>query len=316
LKPIARSRAAPADAPEEGVYQPDLLADDEPRYLRRQKPMEIRRRKFSGDSWSLVRRVLLSVAVGVAAVAAAFFTGKFLLYSPHVLLTKPEQIEVLGAHNVPREAIAGLFSDDYGRSVLQVPLERRRRTVEELPWVEQAGVRRILPDRIRVEIVERTPVALLRNGSDLGLIDAHGVILDRPEGQEFSFAIVTGISENLPRSEREARMRIYQEFLNDVDQVKPGFSERVSEVDLSNPKDLVTVMSGLAGSGSDPQAVTVHFGQGDFTNKFRMLSEKFAAWQASNGRIVSVDLQYARQIILNPETGGKAGRAPARGNTR
>ena len=37
--------AAAADA---DSYRPELLGEDEPRYLRRQKPVEIRRKKFGG----------------------------------------------------------------------------------------------------------------------------------------------------------------------------------------------------------------------------------------------------------------------------
>jgi hypothetical protein len=75
----------------------------------------------------------------------------------------------------------------------------------------------------------------------------------------------------------------------------------VSEVDLANPKDLRAVMTGIA-SATDTQAVTIHFGSGDFTGKYRMVVENFAQWQASNGRVHSIDLQYAKQVVLNPET--------------
>jgi cell division protein FtsQ len=96
-------------------------------------------------------------------------------------------------------------------------------------------------------------------------------------------------------------MQIYQEFMKDIDLVRSGSSDRVSEVDLANPKDLRAVMTGIA-SPSDPQALTIHFGQGDFTGKYRMVVENFAQWQASNGRVQSIDLQYAKQVVLNPET--------------
>ena len=36
----------------------DALAEEEPKYLRRQKPVEIRKRKFSRKSWPLYRRML------------------------------------------------------------------------------------------------------------------------------------------------------------------------------------------------------------------------------------------------------------------
>ena len=168
-----------------------------------------------------------------------------------MLLVKPDQIEVNGNHIVAREAVQKLFSRDRGLSLLKIPLDKRRMEIEELPWVEEASVQRILPNRVRVFITERTPIAFFRNGTELTLVDAHGVLLDRPEGEDFHFPIVTGLSESLPREERERRMQTYQEFMKDVDLVKPGSSDQISELDLSNPRDLRVVM---AGSGGSPRA--------------------------------------------------------------
>jgi len=297
MKTISRGASA-ADAE---TYRPELLGDDEPRYLRRQKPVEIRRKKFAGRSWPFYRRVLFLGVVGIASVSATIVAGRFLLYGPQMLLVKPEQIEVTGNHIVSSDAVLQQFVHDRGRSVLRIPLDVRRGALEEISWVESATVQRILPNRIRVNLTERTPIAFLRNGTELALIDAHGVILDRPRGEDLQFPIVTGLSENMPREERGKRMQIYQEYMKDIDLVRSGSADRVSEVDLANPKDLRVVMTGIA-SASDPQALTIHFGTGDFTGKYRMVVENFAQWQASNGRVHSIDLQYAKQVVLNPDT--------------
>jgi cell division protein FtsQ len=297
VKSISRSSAA-ADAES---YRPELLGDEEPRYLRRQKPVEIRRKKFGGRSWPFYRRVLFCGVVGIAGISAAWTAGRFLLYGHPMLLVKPEQIEVNGNHIVSREAVLQQFVRDRGRSVLRVPLDSRRTALEEISWIESAMVQRILPNRIRVDLTERTPIAFLRNGTELALIDAHGVVLDRPHGEDLQFPIVTGLSENMPREERGKRMQTYQEFLKDIDLVRSGSSDRVSEIDLANPKDLRAVMTGIA-NPTDPQALTIHFGASDFTGKYRMVVENFAQWQASNGRVHSIDLQYAKQVVLNPDT--------------
>jgi cell division protein FtsQ len=296
MKTISRG----ASAVDAETYRPELLGDEEPRYLRRQKPVEIRRKKFGGRSWPFYRRVLFMAVVGIAGVSGAVVAGRFLLYAPQMLLVKPEQIEVTGNHIVSREAVLQQFVHDRGRSVLRIPLDARRGALEEISWVESAAVQRILPNRIRVELTERTPIAFLRNGSEVALIDGHGVILDRPRGEDLQFPIVTGLSENMPREERGRRMQVYQEFMKDIDLVRSGSSDRVSEVDLANPRDLRAVMTGVASAG-DSQALTIHFGSGDFTGKFRMVVENFAQWQASNGRVQSIDLQYAKQVVLNPE---------------
>src|SRR2546422_7736908 len=80
-------------------------------------------------------------------------------------------------------------------------------------------------------------------------------------------------------------------------------------IDLSNPKDLRVVMTGLA-SAVDSQAVTIHFGSSDFTGKYKMLVDNFTQWQANAGHVQSIDLQYSRQVVVNPD--GNAGTAAAK----
>jgi cell division protein FtsQ len=305
VKAIQRNASAAAEA---DSYRPEMMADDEPRYLRRQKPVEIRRKKFSGRGWPFYRRVLVLSFAGVAGVTAAAYGVQFLLYSPGMLL-KPDQIELRGSRIVSREAVLQQFIHDRNRSVLRVPLDARRSQLEQIPWVESASVQRILPNRLRVELTERTPVAFARNGTELALIDAHGVILDRPRGEDLHFPVVTGVSEELPRDQREKRMQTFEEFMRNIELVRGGSSDRVSEVDLSNPKDLRVVMTGLA-SANDAQAVTIHFGSSEFSGKYKMLVDNFSQWQANAGRVQSIDLQYSRQVVVNPDA--SAGTAAAR----
>jgi cell division protein FtsQ len=290
-----------ATASEADSYRPELIADDEPRYLRRQRPVEIRRKKFAGRGWPFYRRVLVVGLGGIVVLTVAVYGTRFLLYSPTMLLLKPDQIELNGNHIVAREAVLQQFVSDRNRSVLRVPLDARRSGIEAISWVESASVQRILPNRIRVELTERTPIAFARNGNELALIDVHGVILDRPQGEDLQFPIVSGVSEEWSRDQREKRMQIYQEFMRDVDLVRAGSSDRVSELDLENPKDLRVVMTGLAGP-TDAQAVTIHFGSGEFTGKYKMLVDNFSQWQANTGRVQSIDLQYLRQVVVNPDT--------------
>lgn len=303
LKPIARRSPAAADSTDR--YQPELLADEEPRYLRRQKPVEIRRKKLAGRGWAFYRRLLLFALVGLLVVTASVYGMRFLLYSPSMLLLKPEQIEINGHHMVAREVVLQQFVRDRDRSVLRISLDQRRAEIERLPWVESATVERVLPNRVRVDLIERTPIAFVRNGSEVALIDAHGIILDRPQDENFRFPVVSGVSEDVPSDQREKRMQLYQDFIKGIELVRGGASQTVSEADLSNAKDLRVVMTGLAGP-TDAQAVAIHFGSSDFSAKYKMLVDNFSQWQASAGRVQSIDLQYSRQVVVNPEASSGA----------
>jgi cell division protein FtsQ len=281
------------------VYPPEALADEEPRYLRRQKPLEIRRRKF-GRNWPAYRRWLLAGAGILAGGWLVYGGARFFLFSPRVALASEDQIEVTGNRYVSRAIVTEKFAPDFGRSVLQVPLEARRASLEAIPWVEQASVERALPNRLRVELTERVPVAFLRTGNQLVLVDESGVILDRPLEGDFHFPVATGFDETMPRPDRQKRMRLFVEFMNEIDLSHPGASDQVSEVNVADAQDLRAALAGLPGL-EDQAPIQVHFGDADFGTKYRLLLENIGQWRASAGRLESVDLRFARQVVVNPE---------------
>jgi cell division protein FtsQ len=280
----------------------DALAEEEPKYLRRQKPVEIRKRKFSRKAWPLYRRVLVG---GIAALAAGFvlyLAGQYFLFSPSVMIERADQIEVRGNRFVSPEAIVEKFSADMHRSAVRVPLGERRKALESLPWVEHAHVQRVMPNRIRVEITERTPVAFLRGANDLSLMDIYGMILERPVAGEFRLPVVSGVGESMPRDMREQRMRLFVQFMTEIEHARPGADDHISEADLSDGNDVRVTLTGLGAVASNASPMFVHFGDSDFANRYRLLAENVDQWRASAGRVDSVDLRFARQVVVNPET--------------
>lgn len=290
------------------AYPQEVLAEEEPRYLRRQKPVEIRRRKFGKKAWKTYLRVSLMVAASGALAGALYATGRFLLASPEMSLIHPDQVTLTGNHFVARESILEMFSADRGRSILRVPLALRRTQLESLPWIESATVRRALPNRVQVEIVERVPIAFLREDGELSLIDLHGVILDKPLEGNFHFPVVTGIHAGLPLDERERRMQLFSGFLQQIDAARTGAGEQVSEVDLSDPRNVKATLSGLPGEGvawtASDGPLLVYFGDRDFQSKFQTLLDQIGQWRATARHIELVDLRFNGEVVVNPDTSG------------
>ena len=256
-------------------------------------------------------------AAGMAGAGLAYAFGHFLLTSPEMSLIHPEQVELGGNHNVSRASVLEVFRADRGHSVLRIPLSERRREIESIPWVEQAVVRRALPNTLQVEILERTPIAFLRDGGDMALVDVHGVILDRPLQGRFHFPVVTGINAEMPIDEREERMQLFSNFLQQLQSARAGAVEEVSEVDLSDGHDLRASLTGWQASlssGGDARAsgsseswgdaeapILVHFGDSDFETKYETLIDKMAQWRATAGRVESVDLRFDGQAVVNSD---------------
>ncbi len=295
------------------AYPQEVLADEEPKYLRRQKPLEIKRRKFGKKAWKTYLRVTFWIVIALAAAAASYVLGHYLLASPEMALIHSDQVQVKDNQYVPKGRILEIFAADRNRSVLRIPLDERRRQIETIPWVEQATVRRALPNRIEVEIVERTPIAFLREGSDLALVDAHGVILDRPLKANFHFPVVTGIGADMPIEDRELRMQMFAGFTQQVEAARAGSMEQVSEVDLIEAKDLRATISGLqvtntsgSATGSDAWGnadapIVVHFGDSDFQSKYLTVLNDIGQWRAAAGRVESVDLRFNGEAVVNPD---------------
>jgi cell division protein FtsQ len=260
-------------------------------------------------------RVALWSAAGLAAAIAAYACGEFLLTSPEMALIHPEQVQITeapGPHYVSRASILEIFAADRGKSLLRVPLAARRRQIESIPWVEQATVRRALPNTIEVEITERTPIAFLRQGSDMDLIDVHGVILDRPVEGDFDFPVVSGVPADMSPDDRQQRLQLFSRFLRQVEAARPGASRQISEVDLSDLTDLRATISGLQGgaAGQSDSPLLVHFGDGDFQTKYANLVDNFATWRATAGRLESLDLRFNGEAVGNPDTAAPS-RPPA-----
>jgi cell division protein FtsQ len=277
-----------------------VLADEEPRYLRRQKPVEVRKKSVMRRLREDVLPWLKLATLAGAALAVAIVAGRFLLYSPSLQLTDPAQVEVVGNQYVSRDSVVALFSPDRNRSLLRVPLDARRAEIERIPWVESARVQRLFPDRLRVEITERRPVVFLRTGSELALMDAQGMILERPTQGDFRLPVVSGLGEAVPLAERAGRMRMFRKFLGEIEGVRAGSSDLLSEVDLASAEDLRAMIVPPAGNAG-AQAVLVHFGSSEFGPRFRLLLDNFAQWQAQAGHIASIDLRFKKQVVVNRE---------------
>ncbi|WP_348268518.1 FtsQ-type POTRA domain-containing protein [Edaphobacter paludis] len=267
---------------------------------RRQRGVQLRFR------WGLPKTKWSRIAAGAAlALLAGLCFGALLLvrdsvmHDPRFFIQSASSIEIQGNVHLTRDELVNIFGEDVERNIFYVSLAQRRAHLQQLPWVEHATVMRLLPNRLRVSIVERTPVAFVRQGSQIGLVDASGVLLDMPQHGDahYSFPVVTGIAAADPLSTRAARMKIFEQFTSDLDSSGEKISQKLSEVDLSNPEDVKALIP------DDGKDVLVHFGDTDFLNRYRKFEEHLAEWRTQYPTLSSVDMRYERQVVLEMQPG-------------
>lgn len=282
--------------------------------LRSRRRAPVRKGVLPAWTKSRVGRIILLctlILILVALAAAAFAVRSFFEHDPRFRIETSDSIQTTGNSQLTRDQLLSVFGADIGRNIFFVPLAQRRAQLEQIPWVEHATVMRILPNQLRVTVRERTPIAFVRIGSQIKLIDAAGVILDMPPAmmaaRHFSFPVVTGISAADPLSTRAVRMQLYQKFVMALDSTGKHISASVSEVNLSDPEDLRAT---IPVKSSD---LLLLFGNANFLARYQIFQSHLSAWEQQYPRLASVDLRYDSEVVLKMAPDVVA--APAKGAT-
>jgi cell division protein FtsQ len=274
--------------------------DEESRFLRTEKRIPVRRGAIAKKTASRLKTALMLAVVCALAGGVAWAGHDYGVHSRRFLLASSDNIDIAGVHNASRKQVIEIAGADIGRNVFSVPLDERRIQLEKIPWVESAAVMRLLPDRISVDITERTPVAFVQIGSKINLIDAGGVVLGPPANRQakYSFPVIHGITETEPLPTRAAVMQIYNRL---VSELAPGnYTPQLSEVDLSDPEDVKATINDAGGT------VLIHLGSSDFLDRYKLFAAHIGEWRQQFQKVQSVDLRYEGQIVVNPD-GEKSG---------
>ena len=145
------------------------------------------------------RRLQRLVDVGlVLAVAAGFVLA---LRTP---LLDVDAVQVTGNERTPAEAVVAASGIGTGDQLVDLDLGKAGQSVADLPWVREAHLHRGIDGSVTVEVVERTPVAVVGEGADALLVDAEGRALGPAFGDpSHTAALITieGVGEGLDPGE-------------------------------------------------------------------------------------------------------------------
>jgi cell division protein FtsQ len=251
-------------------------------------------------------RVLL--ASGVVLVLGAATVGviavkNLLERDGRFRISGTANIQAIGLSHVARADILPIFGEDIGKNIFFIHLSERRKQLEQIPWIEKATVMRILPDQIRVSVVERKPIAFVREGQQIELVDGDGVLLTMsPKAMtqhHYSFPVVTGIDPRDAAASRKARMAVYRRLIDELDSNGQHLSRQISEIDLTDPEDARVLME------DDP--TLLHFGDQQFLARYQRYKAHIAEWRQQYPQLSAIDLRYDSQVVLKMAPGSSAG---------
>jgi cell division protein FtsQ len=276
----------------------DLDVDEESPFLRGQKRVSARRSSLPRKTASRLLWACIAVAILCVAAIAAAGLYEYGERSWRFRVDSSDNIEIIGMQNVTKAQIMEVMGADIGRNIFFVPLAQQKAQLEQIPWVESASVMRFVPNRLKVEIHERTPVAFARVGPRISLIDAGGTLMELPPKHKYSFPVILGMNPGEPLSTRAPRMKAYNELVRDLDSSGARYSQDLSEVDLSDLDNLKVRTNDPAGD------VLIELGSSDYLKRYQTYVSHVQQWRQQFQKLESVNLRYDNQVIVNPEMQG------------
>jgi cell division protein FtsQ len=232
---------------------------------------------------------LLVVVVYRAAASASFFQIK--------------KVETKGAARASVDDIQTTVRHDVAATgVWRADLREISQHLERLPWVRTAIVTRVLPDGIRVRITERQPQAVVRTASGRFIwVDDDAVYLGEmaPTDQTPAFFLRGWNEDEGGQAENRQRVVKFLELQRDWD--GQGLSERVSEVNLQDLRDVRVQLAG------DDSQIEVRLGSQEQAVRLRKaLTVLDAQRQTARGPLISyIDLSQGKRAIVGLTTGNR-----------
>jgi cell division protein FtsQ len=152
-------------------------------------------------------------------------------------------VTVSGATHMSEPRILAIAGIDASRSLPFFDVAEAKARLEANPLVKQASVRKLYPNQVVIDIVERTPYAVWQKDGDVRAIAADGAPIDDVADDRYAgLPFVVGEGAN-------ARVREYVALLDAMDELKPRVEAGVlvgqrrwnlrlkSGVDIKLPED-------------------------------------------------------------------------------
>ncbi|MCS6818010.1 MAG: FtsQ-type POTRA domain-containing protein [Blastocatellia bacterium] len=181
---------------------------------------------------------------------------------------EPRTLRITGNVRVPIQEIEAIVRRATSRGLLRTDLHTLREDLRQHPLIKDAEIIRVLPDELRVRIIERTPVALVaRHRGTPVCVDEEGMVIGDFHllGLQ-TLPLLVGWNEEeseLAAAENRQRVALYRQLQQELSAPEPSYWDRVDQVNL---RDLKNVTVNL----TESPMTWIHLGDRDFRRRFEL----------------------------------------------
>jgi cell division protein FtsQ len=170
--------------------------------------------------------------IGVLVVALVSL-GVYALYFSSWLTVR--DVEVSGNSSLSAGRIESAARAPIDEPLASADLDAIRARVEALPPVKEASVSRSWPHTLHIDVVERTPMAVVNRGSGLQAVDEDGVLFGRYARQPKDLPLV--------RTDPDVKAEALAEAARVVGSLRADIAAKVRYVDVETVDEIRLLLS-------------------------------------------------------------------------
>jgi hypothetical protein len=236
----------------------------------------------------------LAVSLGLVAVPAGLVT--WVVTSPRFDL---KHVVETGTPRVPAAVLREAMAPFQNENLVLLPLASVEAAIRRNPWVDTVEIEKELPDRLRIEVTERRPVALLERGAGLVYADQEGrpiaplsPITGGKELEAARRARLVVVSFSHPQLSASDGVEGALEVAGELGRVQPDWAAALSRIEVLGEQDFRLYTGAL----KFPLLVT----RGQVGPKVERLKTLLPELDRRYPAIQAVDLRFSRRIVVQP----------------
>ena len=231
----------------------------------------------------------LIVLATLLVTSTLIFIYSYILSDPHFRI---RETVVRGCREVTEQEVLTLAALRPDQNLFSVSLDKIARRIESNPWIKKAHVGRELPDRLIMEVRERTPLALVEKKQGFQIVDREGIIFKGlDQNDSLDLPVLTGCYKNGALQTKLLKKSLeLLTYLSDTKQAPIAY-QNLSEVHL----DEIFGLSLITDTG-----LCLILGVDDYVNKLQALPAVLKGLEKKNIEmaLLHIDLRDPTKITV------------------
>ena len=202
------------------------------------------KKKQADDKSARIKKIEIIRKIFTWAILIGILLGIFVFLCKSELF-KICNIEIIGNNQISQEMLLEISDIDLEDNIFLTNTIKAQNKISENPYIKEVKIKRVLPDKIKIEIVEKEKAYMIESDEKVAYIDKNGYILEISEIKLDTLIILKGYSTlkekinpgNTLNEEDKQRLEDIEKILKSSEKIE--IRDKITSVNIKDKNDYI-----------------------------------------------------------------------------